>query len=286
MRSHIYKERKKYILVPILFFLLGSSIFFMNSSPTRSEKTNSTIPTLFVHGFKGGPGTFNTMLQRFESNNWGSKQMVIHVSSSGDLRVRGNIPHSLNPFIQILFENDRASLKDQTHWLKKVMHTLKVDHGVEQVNLVGHSMGGLAATSFLLNNQQGNFPSVNKLVAVGSPFLGIKQESYFAANTGAATVDLKAESHALTNMIKNKENINSKVSVLAIAGVINPEAPPAKQWDGLVSKQSALGLSRIIPPVNYQERIFFNETATHSGLHEFIEVDQALAQFLWSIQND
>ncbi|MFD2923266.1 alpha/beta fold hydrolase [Halobacillus naozhouensis] len=286
MRSHIYNERRKYILIPILFFLLGSSIFFMNSSPTRSEQTDSTIPTLFIHGFKGGPGSFNTMLQRFEGNNWGSKQMVIHVSSSGSVQIRGNIPHTMNPFIQILFKNDRASLENQTFWLKKVLHTLKENYGIDQVNLVGHSMGGLAATNFLLSNQQGSFPSVNKLIAIGSPFLGIDQESYFAANTGAATVDLKADSHALTNMIKNKENINSKVQALAIAGVINQEAPPAKQWDGLVSKQSALGLSRIIAPVNYQERTFFSQTATHSGLHEYIKVDQAIAQFLWSIQSE
>ncbi|UOR10384.1 alpha/beta fold hydrolase [Halobacillus amylolyticus] len=286
MRNPFFYRQRKYIFIPILFFLLGSSLFFLNSTPTRSEDTTQMTPTVFIHGFKGGPGTFNTLLDRFEENNWGTKQMVIHVSSSGNVQVRGSIPYTMNPFIQVLFENDRASIRSQTFWLQKVMWTLKEDYGISQVNLVGHSMGGLASTNFLLNNQRGSFPTVNKLVTIGSPFLGIEQETYFATNTGAATVDLKVDSNALTSMMENKEKISPKVGVLAIAGVINQEAAPAKQTDGLVSKQSALGLSYIIPAVNYQERIFFNEAATHSGLHEFAEVDQAIAQFLWNIQSE
>ncbi|UOQ91737.1 alpha/beta hydrolase [Halobacillus shinanisalinarum] len=286
MLNPFFYRQKKYIFIPILFFLLGSSLFFLNSTPTRSEDTTQMTPTVFIHGFKGGPGTFNTLLERFEENNWGTKQMVVHVSSSGNVQVRGSIPYTMNPFIQVLFENDRASIKSQTYWLQKVMWTLKEDYGINQVNLVGHSMGGLASTSFLLNNQRGSFPTVNKLVTIGSPFLGIEQETYFATNTGAATVDLKVDANALTSMIENKGKISPKVGVLAIAGVINQEAAPTKQWDGLVSKQSALGLSHIIPPVNYQERTFFNEAATHSGLHEFAEVDQAIAQFLWNIQSN
>ncbi|WP_101846694.1 alpha/beta fold hydrolase [Halobacillus sp. Marseille-P3879] len=283
MLDKLIINKKKFIVITILSFVLGSSLFFANSTPTRSEKPAEITPTVFVHGFKGGPASFNTMLDRFEDNNWGTKRMVIYVNPSGDVRVRGGIPHTMNPFIQVIFGNNRASVADQTNWMQKVMAKLKHNYAIDQVNLVGHSMGGLASTNFLLNNQENDYPEVNKLVAIGSPFLGIGQNDYFTMNTGEATVDLQVESNALTTMIKNKENFDENVQALAIAGVINEDAPKEDQWDGLVTQQSAHGLQSIVPEENFYKQTFTDASSTHSGLHEHTGVDQTIAEFLWSI---
>ncbi|MCP3029300.1 alpha/beta fold hydrolase [Halobacillus sp. A5] len=283
MLDKLYTNKKKFITIMILSFVLGGSLFFINSTPTRSEKPTEMTPTIFVHGFKGGPASFNTMLDRFEDNKWGNKRMVVYVSPTGDVRVRGGIPHTMNPFIQVIFGNNRASVADQTNWMQSIMSRLKQDYAIDQVNLVGHSMGGLASTNFLLNNQENDYPEVNKLVTIGSPFLGIGQNDYFTMNSGEATVDLQIESNALTTMINSKENFDEDVQALSIAGIINEEAPIEERWDGLVTEQSAHGLNNIVPEENYYNETFIDANSTHSGLHEHTGVDQTVAEFLWSI---
>ncbi|MFC7063628.1 alpha/beta hydrolase [Halobacillus seohaensis] len=283
MFNTMLNDQKKFMVLTILSFLLGSSLFFVNSTPTRSEKPTELIPTVFVHGFKGGPASFNTMLDRFESNNWGTKRMIIYVSDSGDIRTRGNIPHTMNPFIQVIFENNRASIANQTNWIKKIMRKLNQDYAISKLNLVGHSMGGLATTNFLLNNQDGNYPDVEKLVAIGTPFLGISLNDYFSMNTGAATIDLQVNSNALVTMLNSKENFDQYVHSLSIAGVINNNAKEIDEWDGLVTKPSAHGLKNIVPQKNYYKKTLSDPLATHSGLHEHKDVDQAVAKFLWNL---
>ncbi|MCP3031852.1 alpha/beta fold hydrolase [Halobacillus sp. A1] len=283
MLYKIMNHKYKFILLTVLSFLLGGSIFFSNSTPTRSEKPMDTTPTVFVHGFKGGHGSFNTMLDRFENNNWGKKRMLVYVTASGDVKIHGGIPSETNPFIQVIFENNRASIAQQTNWMQKILTDLKEHFSVDQVNLVGHSMGGLASANFLLNNQEGNYPDVKKLVTIGSPFLGIGQEDYFALNTGEATVDLQVESNALLTMLNSKDNFDEDIQTFSIAGVINEEDKSSEQWDGLVTAQSAHGIKGIVPNSHYKKETFRDKGATHSGLHEHTGVDQSVAEFLWNI---
>ncbi|MBM7551895.1 alpha/beta fold hydrolase [Thalassobacillus pellis] len=288
-------KNKKVLALFIAFFMCGIPLFFINSAPISSKEGKELTPTVFVHGFKGGPGSFNYMLSRFEANDWGMKRMVFRVSANGEIAVRGGIPNKKNPFIQVIFENNRASIETQTNWLINIMELLKTNYGIKQTNLVGHSMGGLTSTNMLLHQQGNNLPKIEKLVVIASPFLGIDNKKYFAFNTGNATVDLRPESQALTNMFDNKEYFPGHVDVLAIAGVINENITDEhamqaesdryeqNKTDGLVALTSALGIKEIVPAKNYQQKIFSDTTATHSGLHEHFGVDAAIAEFLWDI---
>ncbi|UOQ44424.1 alpha/beta fold hydrolase [Halobacillus salinarum] len=286
MNYRIYPFYTKRFLYMTILLLIGTGLFFLTTTSTSSEHTNELTPTLFVHGFKGGPGTYNTMLARFEENEWGKQRMIVYVSSRGRVSIRGGIPHSMNPFIQVIFENNRASVADQTFWLKKVLHQLHEKRGIDQVNLVGHSMGGLASTNFLLNNQdKDQYPAVKKLVVIASPFQGIERDGYFDINRGAALGDLHPNSMVLQQMVEHKDKFDSATKVLAIAGVINENEEHA-YWDGLVSASSALGISSIAPKDHYKQALLYDPAATHSGLHEFTEVDNLLANFLWDIQSE
>lgn len=325
MFDEFFSIKNKSILFIIAILIIGSSIFFIYSKPTSSKNTEALTPTLFVHGYKGGPASFDTMLNRFEGNNWGSKRMTFHVSANGELFVYGRFLNRPNPYIQILFENDRASIKNQTIWLQKIMRTLYETYNIKQVNLVGHSMGGLASTNFLLHNQENVYPSVEKLIVMGSPFKGIDNEHYFSVNTGAATTDLQTQAEALQSMVENKANFDEHTEILAIAGVINKNtitkhassasqtnsqshtpdtAQPQtasnygktntgeKQFtknvpgsDGLVSLPSALGIREIVSLEKFNKKVFYDDKATHSGLHEHLGVDKKIASFLWGIQS-
>lgn len=159
------------------------------------------------------------------------------------------------------------------------MDTLQKKYGIKSVNLVGHSMGGLAATNLLLNRNAEASPIVQKLVVIASPFTGIFLDSYFKKNYGEAAYDLQSGSKALQSM-KNK-NFPLGVEVLAIAGVINRGEPRGEYWDGLVHLRSVRGISEMVPPEQLSGEIIFDHQATHSGLHEIKAVDEALQQFLW-----
>lgn len=45
------------------------------------------------------------------------------------------------------------------------------EYDIQEVNIVGHSMGGISGLRYLLQDSQTtDLPKVNKLVAIGSPF--------------------------------------------------------------------------------------------------------------------
>lgn len=269
---------KKIVLVSILIIIFSFTfIALVYSNPIQSKDTSKITPTLFIHGFKGGPSSFQNMLTRLEEQKKGSKTMVVRVLSNGELAISGNLTEKENPFIQVIFQENRAGINQQTEWMQDILHRLHTVYGIQQINLVGHSMGGLTATNFILTNQdRTQYPSIEKLVVIGSPFKGIDQANYFLVNSGDAAVDLKTQSSALEELIENKQYFNSQVPVLAIAGVINET-----DTDGLVSLSSALGIEDIVQENQMKKEIFYDETATHSGLHEHTGVDNVVAEFLW-----
>ncbi|REJ06444.1 alpha/beta hydrolase [Halobacillus trueperi] len=275
---------------PILMgsLLIGLLFFMINSRPGSSEPVDreDLVPTLFVHGFKGGPRSFETMMDRMQNLQWGQKHMTVYVSNRGHVTIRGGFAETHNPFIQVLFENNRASIYNQTHWLSEIMRRLKADYNIQQVNLVGHSMGGIASVNYLLSDHQYSVPRVEKLSVIASPFKGIEKEGYFASNYGAATTDLRPNSEALKQMVQNKDQFPNDVEVFAIAGVINADDPEAEHWDGLVHASSVSGLEEIVPFGQYEEKRLYNPLATHSGLHELEEVDQLLKEFFWTEEGE
>ncbi|CQR48403.1 PGAP1-like protein [Paraliobacillus sp. PM-2] len=260
------------IILPT-FLLLA----FVYADPTNSNKQYKNTPTLFIHGYKGGPRSFETMLRRFEQKQLGEKAMVIHVAPNGNMAITGNLAKQYPSFIQVIFQNNRATIAQQTQWVRKILHQLKEVYHVQQVNVVGHSMGGLTATNVILQNKDSNaIPTIKKLVVIASPFKGIDNPDYFFVNTGPAAVDLKTESEALKKIIANRESFDPTIKVLTIAGVIDKTGT-----DGLVSLSSAMGIEEIVNKDQIQREIFYDKQATHSGLHEHTGVDQKIATFLW-----
>jgi len=265
----------------MVIIAFGLFIFlFITPDRTKSQHTSQSTPTLFVHGFKGGPTSFDFMLDRFQNQyHWGKKTMVCVVDKNGHLRIYGEIPtYTKNPLIQVIFKNNRASIQDTTNWLKEILTVLKQQYNVENIYVVGHSMGGLVLTNFM-EQSNGQYPKVQKLITIGSPFKGIQRETYYqnVHNTGPAIFDLKSNSTFLQSLVSNRNEFSQEVQVLSIAGVAkNPE-----DGDGVVSLNSALGLQEIAPKKHFQKKVIYDPHATHSGLHEHPKVDQYVGEFLW-----
>ncbi len=85
------------------------------------------------------------MLERFQDDHgWGQKVLEIYVRQDGSVEHKGELPDdpSSTPFVQVIFEDNRASLEKQAVWLENAMKFLHHEYGVEKINIVSHSMGG------------------------------------------------------------------------------------------------------------------------------------------------
>lgn len=273
-------NKKRMLSAGALLLLAFSLIYVSLKSQIAESKENEAsaqthIPTIFVHGYKGTYNSFKTMLYRFEENHWAKRELVIYISTEGDITWKGDL-HSdpeLPELIQVVFENNKASIAETSSRLESVMSSLKSDYGIDRVNIVGHSMGGLVSTQYLeKTNGNSHYPTTEKLAVIGSPFKGIDNENYHKVNTGEAIVDLKPESNALKSLVDKRESFPEDVEVLAIAGT----------GDQIVDVKSVFAIEDIVSEDKLQKKLIDDKKIDHSGLHETEKVDELLKRFLWN----
>lgn len=262
--------RKFGLFLASAIFIYASFIALSNNDHAVSE--HQYVETVvFVHGFKGNANSFNTMIARFEEYGWGSRALTINVTKTGRLLVQKDTSLPDKPaFIQVLFENNRASFDDTSHALASVMQALKKEYGIDHVNIVSHSMGGIVSVKFLQELYDPlRHPVTDKLVTIGSPFDGVAGGRWFTQNTGPAVYDLMPGSPALAQLVAGQTHFPTETDVLNIAGI----------GDQVTPVQSALRLKAIVPKKNYRLDIIYDKTINHSGLHETPIVDKKIGHF-------
>lgn len=265
--------KKKYsiaVITSISLFLFG--VLSIVHSTNRENIVIANEPTVFVHGYKGTENSFGNMLERFEyTYHWGTKGLVYYVSSEGKLNDYLLIDEMEEQpiFVQVVFENNRASFADTTAWLALVLRHLKENYGVEAVNLVGHSMGGIVSTKYSMEYVSVDDPVVNHLITIGSPFDGIYDETYFEVNQDPAALDLMPDSPALTELREN--SFPNHIQVLSIGST----------GDQVAEVESVLAIGEIVPGEQLEEVIIEDFQLGHSALHENNTVDHFIHSFLW-----
>ena len=134
------------------------------------EKT--TIPTLFFHGYSGTENSFKGMLQRLEKNQKAVKELVLIVGADGQIQAEGDLSGKAdNPMVQVLFEDNKNNEWNQAEWIKSCLLYLKENEGIDKVNIVGHSMGGVSALRYLgTYGQDTSLPQVQTFTAICAPF--------------------------------------------------------------------------------------------------------------------
>ncbi|PIO82986.1 hypothetical protein BSQ39_05055 [Loigolactobacillus backii] len=243
-------------------------------------------PTIFIHGFHGNRFSFGRMLARFNRQGIAQKALVIRVSSAGRVSVRGKLPTAVaNPTIQLLFSDNGASLKKQSDWLRLVLAELKRKHHVEQVNLVGHSMGAVSLFRYLLAaGGDEDQPTIKKVITLAGPFNdldvgedGAQVFSYELRGDGPV-----AKTPVYQAFEKNMSYLPTGVAWLNIAG----DLLDGSDSDGSVSVDSALSLRFLLDKRigRYRESLITGLKAAHYRLHENPQVDQAICHFLWPVK--
>ncbi|TYO72698.1 alpha/beta hydrolase [Rossellomorea marisflavi] len=273
------KSKRVYIWsIALCFVFLIAYILFESQDVESSEQpltAEQQYPTVFVHGYKGTYNSFKTMLERFQDDHgWGQKVLEIYVRQDGSVEHDGDIPSdpSSTPFVQVIFEDNRASLEKQAIWLENAMKFLHHEYGVENINIVSHSMGGLASTVYLEQTSENPFvPKTERFITIATPFQGVTKSSYDQINTGAAVIDLKPESGALQKMYQDAHQLPEGLKMLSIGG----------SGDGVVNTQSATFSKEIFANQDVQTTIVYDNRITHSGMHETLKVDKLVGEFLW-----
>lgn len=253
-----------------------------SSDVTDPLTTNqTTIPTLFIHGYGGTEGSFSGMLSRFETSGWGKKRLTVTVQPDGSVLDTGTWDNqSDNPLIQVLFTDNKNNEWNQADWIKAVLVYLKQTYQIEEVNLVGHSMGGVSSFRYLVTyGDDDSLPIVNRFVAIGAPFndfvTGNEEQSLDALIQDGPLVI----SQRYSDFAAGIQQYPKETPLLNIVG----DVQDGSDGDGTVSLRSGLSIGHLmqINEMNYSEEIVTGSQASHSQLHENSQVDKAVADFLW-----
>lgn len=258
------------VIAPLLTILIGMVTYCLIF---KKEKNEGCV-TVFVHGYKGTYNTFGPLIRRFEKKyRWGKKAAIYYISSSSEIHVKDlkNIKHE-NTFIQVIFENNRASFEDYTTWLSLVIEDLNNKYQHVTFNLVGHSMGGITAIKYLEDYQNSRkFPRIEKLILLGSPFDGVYSKEYFEIHKAPAATDLKHNSTALQLLRNNSYKIPKSIDVLSIGST----------GDVIAEPKSVNTISEIVDNRQLKKIMIDRKEIGHSELHEDEDVDHMIYSFLW-----
>lgn len=248
------------------------------SKKVKKASAKSAVPTVFIHGYGGTINSFGGMIQRLTNEGKTKREMLITVQPDGTLKVDGQLSKKKdNPSIQVLFTANKDNEWNQTEWIYGVLKYLK-QQGVDQVNLVGHSMGGVSSLRYLTTYGQPNdAPTIRKFISIGAPFNDFTESAESIDDVLANGPAVEASRY--TDYSNGIENVPSKLPILLLAGKLNADTAT----DGTVPLNSALATYSLLKahgnPIKYQ--IFTGPNAQHSQLHENLEVDKAVANFLW-----
>ncbi|EOL42781.1 alpha/beta hydrolase [Enterococcus caccae] len=286
------KNKKFNLIIAVCFLLLLVSCTSQKSSDNENQKvqkdsTNietiqkSSMPTLFIHGYSGGNNSFGRMIKRMERNDLTKKELILTISAEGEVKAKGKLTSkATNPSVQVLFEDNKNNEWNQAEWIKYCLAYMQTNYDVTHVNLVGHSMGGASSLRYLTTfGDDPSLPKVNKFIGIAAPF-----NNFVELSNGETIEDVihngpTVQSDRLNDYITGSENISKDMSVLIIAGDVedgslSDEAVPVADALSVISLFKEHGNQ-------VQEKIFYGKSAQHSQLHENIEVDQLVADFLW-----
>ncbi|MGM0172270.1 hypothetical protein IGJ39_002379 [Enterococcus sp. AZ140] len=241
-----------------------------------------TIPTLFVHGYKGTVNSFKGMIDRLETESKGQQELTLIVDINGNVQAQGALSkETTNPMIQVLFEDNENNEWNQAEWIRACLVYLQTTDQINKVNIVGHSMGGVSGLRYLVTyGQETTLPQVEKFVALGAPF------NDFVDDSGQNLADLLENGPTVVSSRYQDYqtmigNLPTDTQFLLVAGQLSE----VELSDGTVPLNSALAVYALLKqhgnPV--MEKVEEGEGASHSMLHENEEVDREVSRFLWGI---
>lgn len=273
-----------------LFFLIVASLITLaacsNASISKmSKKEGATItPTLFFHGYGSSTHAEDQMAQ--SAVKVGSSKTIIKaiVDKKGNVTLKGTLPTTdKHPIVEVGFTNNRNSNYQQDgQWAKNVVVKLQEEYHIQKINFIGHSMGNMAITFYMLDNYQNKkLPKVEKIVDIAGHFNGIlgvdDEPNRMKLDVNGKPLKMNKTYRQLTAL--RQTDAYKYTEVLNIYGDKND----GSHSDGDVSNASSQSLRYLISDQSklYLEKKIVGKDAQHSKLHDNKQVDRLLNRFVW-----
>lgn len=277
----ILKPITNVLFIFILLIVILLSVFSFNSNMLGVVEEQN-IPTVFLHGSPTVKNVLMPMMERISKDASCDFDLNLDVDNRGHVISSGSYSRSdKNPLIQITFENNDSTEHNQVAWLANCLEYLKSHYGIEEVNFVGHSMGGVDVLLYLTNYEpmiRYKVPRINKVVTLGSPFNG--ESSYKNKNYKRILKHGPKETTETFDIIRDGMLTHDLqvTSLLNIAG----EEKEGSNSDGTVPIGSVASISPLLKQdiLNYQFKVV--KDVDHSGLHDSEQVDKLIEKFLWN----
>ncbi len=272
------------MLAIVLLFLVFLSAVFLRPKLNQTSYVQSTIPTLFFHGYGSSANAEKHMTQA--ARKAGVTQTIIRadVDTEGQVTLLGEIPTgAINPIVEVNYQDNRnADYHQDARYAKAVVMKLQETYGFTKMNMVGHSMGNMSILFYLLDNAHDqNLPQLQKVVHIANHVNGLEGR------------DLPADPSLDEQTGQPKEMSTSYQELLALRDrypkqqidVLNVYGDLTDQSDGSVLNVSSKSLKYLVSEraTSYTEERITGKGAQHSQLHENPEVDRLLLDFLWGV---
>lgn len=286
-RKRVCMKKKYYILITMFLVILVGFVYSISKNETHlnSEKyTQSTIPTLFFHGYGSSARAEKHMTEAARKAGVTKTIIQATVNRNGQVDLIGKIPkNAINPIIKVQYEDNRnPDYQQDAEYAKKVVTKLQQMYGFQKMNMVGHSMGNMSILFYLLEyGKDDTLPQIQKQVHIANHVNGIEGMDMPDGMTimNLETGQPNKMSQSYTKLLSLREIFpQNQVDVLNIYGDYK------NQSDGSVLNSSSKALKYLLfeNAKSYQEKQFTGKLAKHSLLHENPEVDKALINFLWA----
>ena len=240
------------------------------------------VPTLFIPGHLGTRYSFGHMLWRLQRRYGLSKDVVAIVAPDGKVHLRGQLNLNHHAAVQVLFTDKAVRPAAQLHGLEKVIAALQTQQAFAEVNIVGHSMGGVTAVLYLLSKP--TVPVAN-LVTIAAPMndLEVAQRSPIL-NWRLTRTGPEHAAPIYQQFQKTIGNLPANLRWLNIAG----DLLIGGRHDGEVAINSSFAIRYLVKDriKDYTEVVIRGPRAAHSLLHENRLVDHDIVEYLWQRQRD
>lgn len=240
------------------------------------------VPTLYVHGFRGGDYTTNKMVLSAQNALHSETYLKVLVDWHGRLTYQGSWSDDPNPLVQIVFEDKWMPTLQIVNWLSVVLPQLQQKFHFSAYNAVGHSIGATALVRVeMRHHAQPNFPKLNKLVLVAGPFDGVVA---FGDWPNLNRLNQKGRPMLMNfhylQLMMGRHHFSSEASVLNIYGNVDD----ATNTDKYISVNSAKSIRYILAPVvkAFHEIEVHGQNAEHSKMHDDDHVLNLINEFLFA----
>jgi len=265
------------VIILVLFVLSACS----SSQSTKKTTKESQTPTVFFHGYGGGPSSFGSMMQRLKDKGEAKKELTLTVQEDGTISAEGKLSDDKgNPMIQVIFQSNKSTQTNQSLWIAAVLHYLNVTYQIDKVNLVGHSMGAVRTIDYLEQHaKEDQQPNVAKVVLIAGPFNGFLDTFSSQSQTDLLANGPSEQSARYQQFLVDASRLDRSLVVEVISGQLSD----TDLSDGIVPLASSLAIVPLLKNqgISVTSKIVKGSKAQRSQLHENQTVDNLLIHFLW-----